>query len=298
MDAPQVENEKAMTNDKIRMTNEFQISNFKYIAMILIAASIFASGCGRKESDIQGGAISAGGSPGKSASAMQQQPMQQEKFKASDGVKHKVSTFDLEGLADNGSKKWDVKGQSAETVDENQVKLKKITATSYGKDAQATITADKGLYDRSKNNVRLEQNVKAVIENTPGAAANFIMMPEKNTPGADKSKKTTTTINCDGEVEFNYDKNEGYFNKNVRVVNDDGTIDSDRIKIYLDSGTKQISKIVAEGNVRIHRGDNISYSDKATYFAADKKIVLAGKPRIVIVQDNGSQENFLGLTKK
>ena len=84
----------------------------------------------------------------------------------SDAVKHKLMSFDLEGLADSGKKKWDVKGQSAEAISEHEVKLDSIVASAYGQDAQATITADKGVYDKTKNNVRLEQNVRATIESS------------------------------------------------------------------------------------------------------------------------------------
>ena len=218
--------------------------------------------------------------------------------KGGDQVKHQIMAFDLEGLADDGSKKWDVKGKSAESVTETQVKLNDVTANSYGKEAQATITADSGLYDRTKNNVRLEQNVKAVIENTQKSTNDFIGAEKNVAAGADKSKKMKTTITCDGEVEFNYEKNEGYFSKNVHVVNEEGTIDADKITIYLDSTTKSVKTIVAEGNVKIQRGENTTYSDKATYIEADKKIVLTGQPKLVIYQEGSSPGAILGISKK
>ena len=225
----------------------------------------------------------------------------------SDQVKHQIMAFDLEGLADDGSKKWDVKGKSAESVSENQVRLNNVTANSYGKEAQATITADAGLYDKSKNNVRLEQNVKAVIENTQKSTADFMNIQALPADAAkvkggtvadiDKSKKMKTTITCDAEVEFNYEKNEGYFNKNVHVVNEEGTIDADKITVYLDSTTKTVKTIVAEGNVKIRRGENMTYSDKATYIEADKKIVLTGQPKLVIYQEGSSPGDISGMIK-
>ena len=226
-----------------------------------------------------------------------------------DQVKHQVTTFDLEGLADDGSKKWDVKGKSAESVTEDQVKINDVTASTYGKDAQATITADTGMYDKSKNNVRLEQNVKAVIENNQKSSSELMNLPavpedaaKIKTPvdiTADNSKKTKTVITCDAEVEFNYEKNQGYFNKNVHVVNNEGTIDADTLTVYLDQKTKSVKTIVAEGNVKIQRGENMTYSDKATYIEADKKIVLEGKPKLVIYQEGDVRSgDILGSPKK
>ena len=217
--------------------------------------------------------------------------------KAAEQIKHTVTTFDLEGMNDDGSKKWDVKGKSAESITENQVKLNDVTASSYGKDAQATITADTGMYDKEKSNVRLEQNVKAVIENSGESAGDFLAAPAAVAEKTQKAKKTKTVITCDAEVEFNYEENEGYFNKNVHVVNDEGTIDSDKLTVYLDKSTKAVKTIVAEGNVKIQRGENITYSEKATYIEAEKKIVLTGSPKIVMYQEGNFQTDFMKPAK-
>ena len=218
--------------------------------------------------------------------------------KAADQVKQTVMAFDLEGLADDGSKKWDVKGKSAESVTEDQVKLNDITASSYGKEAHATITADTGMYNKTKNNVHLEQNVKAVIENNSKGAEDFLSPSKTAGLNTDKQpKKTKTIITCDAEVEFNYEKNEGYFNKNVHVLNDEGTIDADKITVYLDTSTKAVKTIVAEGNVKIQRGENTTYSDKATYIEAEKKIVLTGTPKLVIYQEGNFQTGFMAPVK-
>jgi len=291
----------------------------KRLLIFVIALFFSAAGCGRKGSDEQGTVkpgnpdTGAGASAGSKAVAGSSKAVAgaakavaKEPQETADVVNQKVMTFDLEGLADDGSKKWDVKGKSAEAVTKDQVKLSDITAGTYGKDAQATITADTGLYDKSKNNVHLEQNVRAVIENTGKGAGDFLKMPvtgrENAEAGkaalpADKSKKTRTVITCDSEAEFDYGKSEGYFSKNVHVVNDDGMIDADKLTIHLDSATKTVKTIVAEGNVKIQHGENTTYSDKATYIEAEKKVVLTGQPKVVIYQEGGLQGDFLNVTK-
>ncbi|MFA6141815.1 MAG: LPS export ABC transporter periplasmic protein LptC [Candidatus Omnitrophota bacterium] len=219
-----------------------------------------------------------------------------------DFVKHKVMSFDLEGLNDNGSKKWDVKGESAEAIAENQVQLNNVVANSYGENDQATISANKGIYDKVNNSVRLEENVKATIENTGQNQAPDIMnfsgltnsSPDPKEQKVDKGKKTRTQITCDGEAQFNYEKNLAYFNKNVKVVNEEGYINADKITVDLDPVTKKVYQIVAEGNVKIQRGENTTYSNKATYVEADKKIILEGQPRLVIYQEGNLQDNVFG----
>lgn len=261
----------------------------KYFIAVLLTLTFAMTGCGKKAAD-------------KAEEAARQK----------DEVQHKVLAFNLEGLTEKGAKKWDVTGKSAESISENQIKLESIVANAYGSDGAATITADKGMYDKSKNNVRLEQNVKATIDNTSNFGRDVFDVSSvakktdkqavsKTAPAQaaaktpakaaavnpQQPKKTKTVITCDGDALFDYEKNKAYFNKNVKVVSADGNIDADRISAYLDSKTKKVTEIVAEGNVKIMRGENITYSDKATYVEADKKVILTGNPKLVLYQEGG-----------
>ena len=92
---------------------------------------------------------------------------------------------------------------------------------------------------------------------------------------------------------FDYENNQAYFNKNVKVVSEDGEIDADKITVNLDPSTKRVKEIIAEGSVCIKRGENITYSEKATYIEADKKIVLTGRPKLVIYQEGDTGGNFM-----
>jgi lipopolysaccharide export system protein LptA len=102
-----------------------------------------------------------------------------------------------------------------------------------------------------------------------------------------------------------YEKNIAIFNNNVKVEKPDMTIYSDRMKIYFTPKKQEgdvaagaagisssIDRIVASGNVRIVRGENISYSQEAIYTAVDKKITLTGRPQIIIYQTEGADAAF------
>lgn len=221
-------------------------------------------------------------------------------------VNQKVLSFNLEGFTQKGTKSWEVNGQSAEAVTETQVKLDNIVAKAYGDEAEAVITADKGFYDKTKNNVVLHSNVKATIDSTKGFGEQFAGLPgssaQNNDPAdpASDKKKSRIIITCDGEVEFNYEKNQAYFIKNVKVVSSDGNIESDKMTVNLEPDTRKIKNIIAEGNVKITQGDNITYSDKALYLEADKKIVLVGRPKLIIYEqgdEGGSGKVFLSSIK-
>ena len=111
------------------------------------------------------------------------------------------------------------------------------------------------------------------------------------------NQKEKIMITCDGPLDVDYEKNIAIFNNNVKVEKSDLTIYSDKMQVYFApkqqdktsvQGVAAISsslkKIVALGNVRIIRGENISYSQEAIYAAASKKITLTGKPQIIIYQ--------------
>ena len=131
--------------------------------------------------------------------------------------------------------------------------------------------------------------------------------PDTEEKSKEQSVKKKIVITCDGPLQIDYDKNIATFNNNVNVDTQDAIIQSDIMDVYFgkagagkdSSGAKKadadvgsalggsamgskIDKIVARGNVKITRGENISYSDEATYSALDKKITLSGKPKLII----------------
>ena len=54
----------------------------------------------------------------------------------------------------------------------------------------------------------------------------------------------------------------------------------------------KITKIVALGNVKIVKGENLSYCDKAVYTAADNKIILTGTTKFIIYSTEGLNASF------
>ena len=260
------------------------------LAMTVITFAVtlifLMTGCGRKE-------------PPKTPPVTSVGPEKQDGAKKgqSDGVEHKVLSFNLEGMTEKGEKKWEVIGRTARSISENEVRLGNIVAKTYGNE-EAVITADQGVYDKSKNNVRLRKNVVATIENAGSTLKEemgfspFQKDPSKNDAAKDAAskpkEKKKIVITCDGEVEFDYAKNLAYFKDNVKVRSVDGDIDADKITVNLDPGTKKINDIVAEGHVKITQRDNVAYGDNAKYNEADKKVSISGNPKIVIAQEGDS----------
>ncbi|MCX5703233.1 MAG: hypothetical protein NT066_01900, partial [Candidatus Omnitrophica bacterium] len=140
--------------------------------------------------------------------------------------------------------------------------------------------------------VALEKEVKVDINSSP-----------LDTTGASGAKEKTV-ITCDGPLEIDYDKNVATFNNNVKVERPDVVIYSDKMDVFFTSNKgepkaagrpleanalmgNKVDKIIARGNVKVVRGENISYSDEATYSAVDKKLVLNGRPRLIMYSTEG-----------
>lgn len=170
---------------------------------------------------------------------------------------------------------WDRKEQLVSTKDPVNIERQDMIITAQGA---------KGYPDLNK--VDLEKDVQMQIST-------------KETNPQSKSGANAIIINCDGPLQIDYQKNIATFNNNVTVHSRDGVIESDIMEVYFlprdkeqsgktanssSFGTAQIEKIIARGNVKITRDENVSYSDEAVYSASDRKIMLSGRPKLVIYQ--------------
>ncbi|MFH0913545.1 MAG: LPS export ABC transporter periplasmic protein LptC [Candidatus Omnitrophota bacterium] len=130
--------------------------------------------------------------------------------------------------------------------------------------------------------------------------------PVTDEKSQESGAKKKIVITCDGPLEIDYGKNIATFKNNVKVDTQDALIESDIMDVYFGGTGKEaslpeaditsmgskIDKIIAYGNVKITRGENISYSDKATYAAADRKITLSGRPKLVIYSTEDMSASF------
>ncbi|MDD5594863.1 MAG: LPS export ABC transporter periplasmic protein LptC [Candidatus Omnitrophica bacterium] len=152
-------------------------------------------------------------------------------------------------------------------------------------------TRAKGAYgETSLNKMSLEKDVLVEI---------FPQEDPKNPGVVDQSQKVV--IICDGPLEIDYAKNVAVFNNNVKVDREDSQIYSDTMEIYFSSDKNKakvenvdpntpaslfagtsINKIIAKGNVKTVRDKNITYSQEAIYQGEEKKLVLSGRPQLLI----------------
>jgi LPS export ABC transporter protein LptC len=176
------------------------------------------------------------------------------------------------------------------------------------------VNIERGNMVTTANGARGEPNLKKVsLQKDVTVNIN----PETDGKEKEAGVKKKIVITCDGPLQIDYEKNIATFNNNVKVDTQDAFIDSDVMDVYfgktgeskdvlaskketaaMDSAMggpamgSRIDKIIARGNVRITHGENISYSEEATYNSKDRKIILSGKPRLIIYSEGGMDASF------
>lgn len=161
-------------------------------------------------------------------------------------------------------------------------------------------TTGRGILGRPNlNQMTLEKDV--TVEIRPQTQPD---QDKLNTAGDEKK----IVITCDGPMEIDYAQNIATFKNNVEVDREDSWIYSDTLQIYFNTNKDNsssssnspmlmgasIDKIIAKGNVKTVRGENITYSQETIYTSEDKKLTFLGRSRLIIY----STEDFQSLVKE
>ena len=179
---------------------------------------------------------------------------------------------------------WDAQNEKLTTDAPVQIKRGKMRASGQGIIAQPVL-----------NLVQLKKNVTVEI---------FL---ESRTESVTAKDTPTTVITCDGPLEVDYQSNLAIFQNNVKVEDRRGEIFADKMDVYFATQTESgkelpgmqglgIERIVSTGNVEIHHGENITYSQKAVYDAKTGKLTLTGQPKLVIYSTEGFSQ-LMGSSK-
>lgn len=180
---------------------------------------------------------------------------------------------------------WDRQNQIVSTLDKVNIEKENMVTTATGATGKPNL-----------NSMVLEKDVTVKIN--PDDAAR-----KPGTP----TNAVALVITCDGSLEVDYQNSMARFNKNVKADRAGSIIYCDTMEIYFSKkegavqkgsesmimGSK-VNKIIARGNVKVVKGENVSYSDEAVYTAADQKITLTGKPRLVIYSADDFKQTFGG----
>lgn len=264
---------------------------------LLIAGLIFLAGCAKEPLPPTG---SGTGLPGPGASGGDV-----------------ISTFTLAGHTDAGRKKWEVQGETADLLSET-VDLSPVRAASYGQ-VEIKLSAQKGRFNKSNQNVHLEGDVVAVTsDGTQITTQSMDWLQEKqesrtedwvrvDRPGMTavglgglgypkrkqirlqkqvtvtlQDPKGKTVITCDGPMEVDYGRRKARFWKRVKVADSKGVIRSDRLDAAFEPKTNRMEKAVFWGHVEIDHGQETARANRVNYWQSLGRIQMVGHPRLVL----------------
>lgn len=228
----------------------------------------------------------------------------------------KIDNFNVEGFTEKGEKEWEIEAKTAD-VTEGLVKMEEVKATFWDEQGRVDLESDKGEYDKEGKKVYLNNNVlvrtsegtklvtdkliwdvqkqeattdEEVVVEKEGLVASgkgAVAVTEEKKVELKESVKVKadsgTVITCKGPLELDYEKNISKFFEEVRVEDERGEIFADRMEVLFNPKQREIEKVFAYGNVKIIHEGNVAYADEAVYDAGEKKVLLKGNPRLVIV---------------
>ena len=240
--------------------------------------------------------------------------------------------FDLTGYGKDGTKAWDLKGDNADILGDvvkmtnviaHAYEKEKMNVTAqYGTINKASgrmhlekdvvITTETGArmttesldWERDKDLVTTMDPVVLTREGMTATGTGAIGHPNLkeaqlnedvtvkiNTETKD-SKGEAITITCDGPMDMEYEKQKAVFHDNVVAIDAGRKLTADKMEVFFDTQAKQIKEMICTGNVSIRQGDNTSYSQRAVYNAAEKKLTLTGNPKLVLYTQEGGGLSF------
>ena len=233
-----------------------------------------------------------------------------------------IQDFYLSNYRDDGLKDWEVKGKEAtvsdkyveiedmegkyfqknDTIDisSDRAMLDKENMDAH-LESNVRINSTQGIrmktesldWKQSKNLLSTDQWVEVIREDSMRLEAKGLEADTKLQKAnfkedvivdiiGDDTAQNVTKINCDGPLEIDYEQGVAVFKKNVVVDNVQGKMIADTATVYFDIQNKSIIKIIAEGDVKIIRDDNVTFAERATFLEAENKVILEGRPRLVI----------------
>jgi len=70
------------------------------------------------------------------------------------------------------------------------------------------------------------------------------------------------------------------FSGNVVATQDDVVIYADQMTVFFAEGTQDVSRILAQGRVRIVQGDRVATGEQGVFHRDQEMVVLTGNPRV------------------
>ena len=239
-----------------------------------------------------------------------------------------IKGFNLQGYTDSGEKAWDVNGKTAQIngpevtlsdVDANSYGKEKMNVTAekgtinqvsgdMHLEKDVIITSERGAqlmtdsltWNKKNDLVTTSDNVFITdkgmmvkgkgMKASPGLKNAEIQEDVTARVNTEPRKKNgrIVTITSNGPMTIDQIKLTGTFEDNVVALQDEKMLRADKMEVHFLADMKGITELVCTGNVEITQGDNKTYADKATYNAATQKVILSGRPKLIMQTDENN----------
>lgn len=209
-------------------------------------------------------------------------PKQEELIKSARDQEFKK--FSLVGFDDQGKKFWNLEGDTAKINPDKIVYLQQNVTLKLRDDT--IIRTDNVQWSQDggvmRTNAPVDVDHQSVKIKGIGAlgrpAESFIQLNRD----IDVSIQPNTHITCKGPMKIYYKDNKLIFYRDVKVVDQRGSLSANRMDVLFDPETKKVKQIFAMGNVVIVRAGDTTRSHKAIYSLATGSIRLEGNPEITL----------------
>ena len=243
-------------------------------------------------------------------------------------LEQKILAFSIDGRSPKGAKQWHLEGDSAEIIEE-AIHLQKLRGVAYAEEDTIRLIADAGIYRKDPGEVELIGNVEVLsdggialtterakwsqeTEEISSDQEVTIVKDNMSATGmggmanSDEGKavlykdvrvkiEPSTKVRCDGSLDVDYGNNVAVFHDNVFVEDHEGKLFADTLTVEFDPGTKRLNQVIAEGNVKVKKGDSYTVSEKAIYSESTKSAKLLGRPRLILDPEQLSKLDNMGF---
>jgi lipopolysaccharide assembly outer membrane protein LptD (OstA) len=210
-----------------------------------------------------------------------------------------IEQFALEGFSETGDQTWKLIGESAHIQATGDVFIERNVVLTL--EGQAQVFTDKVLWQNDKKRFMTNQPVQVKHEevelNGIGALGKMEEKFIQINQNIRMTVKSGALVTCRGPMKFFQDEDKITLHRDVWILDDRGSVSSDRMHAYFEPKSREIERVIAEGHVRVTHDEDVTYADKAVYDVRNGSVKLEGAPDINIRNVHKLKKEYEGKYK-
>ena len=206
-----------------------------------------------------------------------------------------IQRFKLEGFDDVGDRAWKLVGDQAHVGANKDVFIEKDVFLVIA--GGTLIRADKVLWQNSKARFLTQAFVRVHHRDLQIEGHGALGKLDQKFVQINQNVRIVTAngtiLTGRGPLKIYQDEHRVTFLRDVWILDKRGAIHADRMDGEFDENERKLVRVVAQGNVEISKGDDVSTADRAIYDTRTGSVRLEGGPEI----DIRNPENLNAVTR-